>query len=285
MSFKIGTGINQIHVPDQLRQRKDLGIDWLNDALGKGGMTPSTIGMVTGSPGSGKSTLLRQVADSITGKGDIAIYNTGEESLYQVKMRCEEMKLTHDFQVGEVTYVGQLLSHAREMQAKHPKKQVFILQDSLQTLDDGKYANGTTSMTPVRCCEQMTEWAKETYGIVLFIGQVTKDGTFAGKNTIRHLIDVHCEIIRDMNPKSPTFKRLVFSVSKNRFGYTGKSYVVDLGELGLTNAQDMEEIIDEANEVSEDESIVGPDGKPMKRLSSGYHSRKSGEWKPVRSAK
>jgi DNA repair protein RadA/Sms len=238
---KIGTDIRQIHVPDKLRQRQDLGIDWVNHALGGGGMTPSTVGMLTGSPGSGKSTMMRQLADSITGQGHIAIYNTGEESIEQVKMRVEDMELTHGFQIGQETFVGKVLAHAREMQALYPKKQVFVLQDSLQTLDDGHYKNGTTSVTPVRCCAELTNWAKETYGIVLFIGQVTKSGVFAGKNVIRHMVDVHMEVLRDEDPKSDTYKRLLFEVSKNRFGYTGKTYVVNLGKKGLS-AIDYEDI-------------------------------------------
>lgn len=236
--IKIGTDINQVKVPDKLRVRQDLGLDWMNEALGGGGMTPSTIGMVTGSPGSGKSTLLRQLADGIVERGHIALYNTGEESLYQVKMRCEDMGLKRGFQVGEERFIGKILAHARELQQQHPQRQVFILQDSLQTLDDGHYKNGTTSMTPVRCCEQLTDWAKETYGIVLFVGQVTKNGVFAGKNTIRHMIDVHCEIVKDPDPRSSTYGQLVFSVSKNRFGSNGRSYLVELTKHGLVATGD-----------------------------------------------
>lgn len=238
---KIGTDINKITVPDKLRIRQNLGIDWMNEALGGGGMTPSTVGMVTGSPGCGKSTLLRQLADSITAQGHLALYNTGEESIYQVKMRCEDMGLKHGFQVGQETFIGNVLAHARELQRQFPTKQVFMLQDSLQTLDDGHYKNGTTSMTPVRCAAEITDWAKDTYGIALFIGQVTKAGIFAGKNTIRHMVDVHCEILKDGDPRSESFGRLVFSVSKNRFGFTGKSYLVELGKAGIFATGDVSE--------------------------------------------
>lgn len=251
--IKLGTDIREIKVPDRLRVRQNLGIEWVNEALGGGGMTPSTVGMVTGSPGSGKSTLLRQLADSISAQGHIAIYNTGEESLYQVKMRCEDMGLETGFKVGEERFIGKLLSHARELQNREPKRQVFILQDSLQTLDDGHYKNGTTSMTPVRCCEALTDWAKETYGIVLFIGQVTKSGVFAGKNVIRHMVDVHCEIVKDDEPKSPTKGKLVFSVSKNRFGYSGKSYIVELGQKGLSVLGDADMPMNDDDEEVESE--------------------------------
>jgi DNA repair protein RadA/Sms len=263
--IKIGTDINSIFVPERLRVRQDLGIDWVNNALGGGGMTPSTVGMVTGSPGCGKSTMLRQLADGITGQGHIAIYNTGEESLFQAKMRCEDMGLTNGFQVGQETFVGKVLAHAREMQLMHPKRQVFILQDSLQTLDDGHYRNGTTSNTPVRCAQMLHDWSKETYGIVLFIGQVTKSGIFAGKNVIRHMVDVHLEVIRDSDPRSPTSGQLLFSVSKNRFGYTGRTYVVSLGKKGLSVLGDADELI---HEEAEDEG-----DSPARRTVSGVRPK------------
>jgi len=268
--IKIGTDISKIQVPAKLRIRQNLGIAWVNEALGGGGMTPSTVGMVTGSPGCGKSTLMRQLADSITAQGHLALYNTGEESVYQVKMRCEDMGLTSGFQVGEERYIGKILSHARELQAKNPKKQVFILQDSLQTLDDGHYKNGTTSITPVRCCEQLTDWAKETYGIVLFIGQVTKSGLFAGKNTIRHMVDVHCEILPDGDNKSATYKRLLFTVTKNRFGYTGRSYLVDITKQGLV-AGDLDLTASAGDD--EEDPIPSPAGTGEKRTWSGVRPK------------
>lgn len=268
---KIGTDINCIKVPDKLRVKQDLGIDWVNDALGGGGMTPSTVGMVTGSPGCGKSTLLRQLADSITGKGGIAILNSGEESVHQMKMRCEDMELKHGFQVGQETYLGKVLAHAREQQLMHPKKQVFILQDSLQTLDDGHYKNGVTSVTPVRCCEALTDWAKETYGNVLFIGQVTKSGVFAGKNTIRHMVDVHMEVLRDDDPRSPTCGQLLFSVSKNRFGFTGKTYVVNLGQHGLSVIDEADELIHHEENNNDDDAVSAVHVTP--RYQSGVRAK------------
>jgi len=275
--IKIGSSINKIKVPDALRHRRNLGISWMNEALGGGGMTPSTVGMVTGSPGCGKSTLLRQLADSITAQGHYALYNTGEESMFQVKMRCEDMGLTHDFKVGEERLIGKVLAHAREMQQKDPKKQVFILQDSLQTLDDGHYKNGTTSMTPVRCTQLLTDWAKETMGIVLFIGQVTKNGVFVGKNTIRHIIDLHIEILHDLDAKSPTYKKLLLEVTKNRFGFTGKTYVVGMGKEGLY-ASDYEEIatLEEDEEVITVESIPPAPNPAHDRKTSGFHSKVNG---------
>jgi DNA repair protein RadA/Sms len=231
--FKRGTNINEIEVPEVLRARKKVGIEWFDDSIGGEGMVPSSVMMLTGTPGAGKTTMLLQLANSITGAGHICLYNTGEESLYQVKMVAERLRLRNGFVVGQDTLVEDLLEHADQLRAANKGKQVFILQDSLQTLDDGKYGGSTNSMTPVRCVEMLTDWAKANYGIVAFIGQVTKDGDFAGKQTILHAVDVRGQLFIDEQKKSETYGERIFEVTKNRFGCSGKSYILGMERAGL----------------------------------------------------
>lgn len=271
--YKLGTNILDVQVPPQLRIRRSVGIQWLNQALGGGGAIPSTVGMVTGRPGYGKSTLVRQLADSITGEGHIALYNTGEESLEQAKMRVEEMGLTHGFKCGTETYIGKLLAFARKLQEENPKKQIFILQDSLQKLNDGYYKDGgMTAMTAVRVCQELTAWAKETYGIVLFVGQVTKDGVFAGKNQIKHEVDLHLELLLDEDRESSTRGCKVLTVSKNRFGPDGLSFPYVLTKKGLfIQEEDTIEL-----EPEEDSGAAEPGPKRtvsgvMPKVSAGTH--------------
>ena len=227
------TNINEIEVPEVLRARKKVGIEWFDDSIGGEGMVPSSVMMLTGTPGAGKTTMLLQLANSITGAGHICLYNTGEESLYQVKMVAERLRLRNGFVVGQDTLVEDLLEHADQLRAANKGKQVFILQDSLQTLDDGKYGGSTNSMTPVRCVEMLTDWAKSTYSIVAFIGQVTKDGDFAGKQTILHAVDVRGQLFIDEQKKSETYGERIFEVTKNRFGCSGKSYILGMERTGL----------------------------------------------------
>jgi DNA repair protein RadA/Sms len=231
--FKRGTNINDIKVPAKLRERKKTGLSWFDEAFGGEGLVPSTIHMITGAPGAGKSTLLRQLGDSLTKSGYICLMNTGEESLYQVKMASERLKLKHACIGGQDKYVDDLVAYAKGLQKQNPTKQVFVLQDSLQTLDDGFYANGTTGNTPVRCAAALTEWAKETFGIVMFIGQVNKDGEFSGKNTIKHMVDGHAELYFDTDKKSETFGKRLFEVSKNRWGCNGKTFIMGMCPTGL----------------------------------------------------
>lgn len=169
--------------------------------------------------------------------------NTGEESLYQVRLVTERLKLKHGFVPGQDVMVKDVLEHADELMANNPGKQVFLLQDSLQTLNDGYYKDGgTTGNTPLRCCEMLTDWVKtprkhadgtESYGICIFVGQVTKGGDFAGKNQIKHAIDVHGHLFFDDDKKSETWGERLFEVQKNRFGCNGKTYIIGLDKEGL----------------------------------------------------
>lgn len=231
--LKRGTSIDDIKVPEALRNRKKTGLDFFDAAVGGAGLVPSSVVMLTGTPGAGKTTMLLQLADAITGSGHVCLYNTGEESLYQVKMVAERLKLRNGFVVGQDTLVPELLAHADHLRAANPGKQVFVLQDSLQTLDDGKWKDGTNSMTSVRSTEMLTDWAKSTYGIVMFIGQVTKSGDFAGKQTILHAVDCRGQLFIDDEKKSETYGERIFEVTKNRFGCSGKSYILGLGTTGL----------------------------------------------------
>jgi len=233
--LKVDTNIKHIKVPEQLRKRHKCGIDWVDDAFGGEGFVPSSVHMLTGMPATGKSTFIRQLADSLTGQGHVALYNSGEENLYQVAVTYERLRLRNGFICADHDMTSELLAQADQLMAMHKGKQVFLLQDSLQTLNDGKYKDGgITSNTPVRCCEMLTSWAKATFGIVIFIGQCNKNGDYAGKNTIKHAVDGHAELYFDNDRKSETFGERMFGVTKNRWGVSGKTYIVELGERGLS---------------------------------------------------
>ncbi len=240
--FKAGTRINTIEVPAQLRIKRSSGITWLDDALGgEGGFTPTTTMMLTGGPGAGKSTLLRQLSDTMTTAGHIVVYNTGEESLYQAKMSCERLQLKSNFMVAEEVMLPKLLTFMDKLKAdpKNQGKQIVLLQDSLQTLDDGKYVDkdgnsrGTTGKTPSYCAQMLVDWAQSNFGIVCFIGQCTKGGEFAGQNTIKHAIDTHAHMFYDEKEKSDTYGCLLFEVQKNRWGCNGKTFILGMTKTGI----------------------------------------------------
>ena len=230
------TNINDITIPEKLRERKQTGLTWFDGALGSDseGFVPSSVMMLTGGPGAGKTTALLQMADSIMEQGHMCLFNTGEQSLFQVAMMSERLKLKHGFIAGQDINCGEVLNHADNIMKSHPKKQLFILQDSLPTLDDGKYSDGgTTGATPIRCAEMLTNYAKKHYAIVIFINHVNKNGDFVGKNTVKHAVDQHAMLYIDDKKNSETFGERLFTIPKNRFGSSGKTIIVGMNKTGL----------------------------------------------------
>lgn len=244
--FKHGQGVQSIKVPEKLRERHSSGIAWVDDALGGRGFVPGTIMMLTGTPGAGKTTMLLQLANALQGQGHQALLNTGEESLYQVKLVTERLGLKHDFGVGQDIMVPEMLKHVQLImeskmgddldnrgRLKVGSKQMFVLVDSLQCMDDGKYSNGVNGMTPMRVVEMLTNYAKKFFVNIVFIGQVNKAGEFAGKMGIKHAIDTHGHLFIDMEKKSEFYGERMFAISKNRFGCSGRTYLLGMDSSGL----------------------------------------------------
>lgn len=213
----VGTNINDITVPDYLRKKIPTGVEFIDEIFGGKGMTPSMVTLFTGVSGGGKSTLAQMLADGLTGKGGVALFNTGEESLYQVKIVAERLHLRNGFLVGDETYVPTLLEQADAIRALNPNKHFTLIVDSLQCMNDGKYGDGTNSKTPVRALESFTNYAKEHLCNVIVIGQVTKGGKFAGDNKLKHMVDAHMHL--DIETKNEELLGCrVLTMPKNRFG-------------------------------------------------------------------
>ena len=168
-----------------------------------------------------------QLADSITGKGHIALVNTAEESLYQVRRTAKRLQLKNGFIPSYLTEVHALIEQANKVREKHPTKQMFLFVDSLQTLEFDSQEEGKKGRplgqqnAAVEAVWELAAWAKANYTIVVLIGQVTKDGTFAGKNEIKHAIDAHLHLGIDTDRKSETYGERVAEMQKNRFGQAG----------------------------------------------------------------
>lgn len=236
-----GTNILEVPVDPRLRVNVKTGIEWFDNAAGgdhNPGFMPSSVTLLTAVPGGGKTTIALQAADAITRSGNIALYNSREESLAKVKMTCERLCLPRGFVCGEDYMLEKVLAHGEYLIKKHPKKQLFMFIDSLKTINDGFYKDGATnSMTMVRVMHRIIEFCKSNYAIAVVIGHVTKDGKFEGKQQIKHDLDAHAHIEFDMSKKSETYGMRIYSYSKNRCGpISVQGTVLDLGATGLKPA-------------------------------------------------
>lgn len=228
-----GTNILDITVPAKLRERNPCGVDYIDAAFGGEGFTPSTISLFTGEPGAGKTTLMLTLANALTSQGYTCLFNTAEESLYQVKLTCERLDLSSGFIAGQESYVPRLLKQCDMLRKKFGKRPFFLIVDSLQTLNDGKYGEeSTNSQSAVRALQMLTDYAKEHYINVICIGQVNKSGNMAGSQKLKHMVDAMLHL--SIEKKDEDFKGLrVLETIKNRFGGAGWTFFLDLKKEGF----------------------------------------------------
>lgn len=253
-----GRNINECEVPPELRVKVKTGIPFIDFAIG-GGYTPSTTWMITGDPGCGKTTLMLTKANAFTKAGHVVLYNGREESVYQVKIAVERLGLNEGFIFGEDLFVGDLVAHAKKLQASLAKenktlpierqRRVILIADSLQCLDSGKYDTGRkTKNTPLQCAEELIKWAKcegvsekdRVFGIMAFINHVTKSGNFSGTNALLHAVDARLHFGFDRNKKSDTYGERILTKTKDRFGPAAPPMVIEMGEGGVLQQKDVD---------------------------------------------
>ena len=229
-----GSNIQDVKVPDILRKRVATGLDYFDDALGGKGFTPSMVTLFIGTPGSGKTTMMLTLANEIAKSGNVAVFNTAEESLHQIKMTSERLQLRSPFLVGAETHVPTLLKGCDKLREANPDKHFFLIVDSLQTLDDGYFNSGRiTTATAERSLQILTNYAKEHACNVICIGQVTKDGKMAGSNKLKHMVDSHIHLSVETKDDDLSGCR-VLETQKNRFGGAGHVIFLRLRKNGFS---------------------------------------------------
>lgn len=229
-----GSSIQDVKVPDALKKRVPCGLDYFNAILGGEGFTPSAVTLYTGVPGAGKTTMMLTLANSLQRNGAEVVFNTAEESLYQVKMTCDRLMLKHPFKVGGETRVPVLLEGCDKLREAAPGRPFFLIVDSLQCLDDGHFNTGRiTTATAERALGLLTSYAKEHACNVIVIGQVTKDGKMSGSNKLKHMVDSHIHL--SIETKDEDLKGCrILETQKNRFGGAGHVVFLDLHRTGFT---------------------------------------------------
>lgn len=219
-------------VPDENIKRTDLPMAEFNRVLG-GGLVPGSIALIGGDPGVGKSTLLLQISAAAAQKNPPILYVSGEESIYQIKMRATRMGYSEDqlYILNEIN-VNAIIEHIRQL------KPTLVVIDSIQTVYRPELSSMPGSVTQVReSAMQFQQVAKGLNIPVFLIGHVTKDGSIAGPRVLEHIVDVvlYLEGERFHN------YRLLRGV-KNRFGATNEVGIFEMQSTGLTEVPNPSEI-------------------------------------------
>ena len=203
----------------------------LNRVLG-GGIVPGSVILLGGDPGIGKSTLLLQLSLNILNKK--ILYVSGEESEYQIKMRCDRINKSSKLcYILTETLIDNIFS---EIEKINPD---IVIIDSVQTIQTSNIESSPGSVSQIReCCAEIIKYAKYT-GISFFlIGHINKDGAIAGPKILEHMVDTVLQFEGDRN----NIYRILRSV-KNRFGSSSEIGVYEMTQLGLREVNNPSEIL------------------------------------------
>jgi len=195
----------------------------LDRVLG-GGIVRGSLVLVGGDPGIGKSTLLIQVANNIGKKNLSVLYVSGEESLKQIKMRADRLKIDNEnlFIVSEnnLEYISKYVEEY---------KPDLLIIDSIQTIYNPDIVSAPGSVSQVREGTATLMKLSKKMGIATFIvGHVTKTGSIAGPKVLEHMVDT---VLYFEGEKHNVYR--VLRAVKNRFGSTNEIGIFEMTNDGL----------------------------------------------------
>ena len=221
-----GRAINfeALDAPGEPLVRRSTGLAEFDRALG-GGLVPGSAVLMGGDPGIGKSTLLLQAAAALAGRGQSAVYISGEEAAGQVRLRADRLGLGKaPILFAAATSVRDILTTLATM----PPPALLVI-DSIQTMHSDQIEGAPGTVSQVRASAfELIRYAKENGTALVLVGHVTKDGSIAGPRVLEHMVDV---VMSFEGERSHQY-RILRSI-KNRFGPVDEIGVFAMEGAGL----------------------------------------------------
>ena len=210
-------------------------LDELDFVLG-GGIVPGSMVLIGGEPGIGKSTLLLQIAAQLEAAGVSALYVSGEESPFQIRLRADRLgPSAQDVAVLAETDLELILAAAS---ARQP---ALLIVDSIQTVYTADLEGAPGNVGQVReCAARLMRFAKASGTAVVVIGHVTKGGGIAGPKTLEHIVDT--VLYFEGESGGARMDHRVLRATKNRFGSVDEIGVFHMTEHGLLPVENPSEL-------------------------------------------
>ncbi|MGX7107347.1 DNA repair protein RadA [Hutsoniella sourekii] len=213
--------LDQVTISQESRMSTDF--QEFDRVLG-GGVVPGSLVLIGGDPGIGKSTILLQVSIQLANNHQRVLYVSGEESLSQIKLRAERLKVNNQhFYVMAETDLQKIAS---EIQRLEP---TVVVIDSIQTMQSPENTGLAGSVSQVReATGSLMRIAKDNQIAIFIVGHVTKEGNIAGPRMLEHMVDT---VLYFEGERHNRFRML--RAVKNRFGSTHELGVFEMIDQGL----------------------------------------------------
>ena len=198
------------------------GIRELDRVLG-GGIVLGSVILIGGEPGIGKSTILLQLCGEVSRTRNV-LYVTGEESVRQIKLRAERLRVPQDnISLVAESDVDEICGLIEQM------KPDLVVIDSIQTMRCTDVASSSGTVSQVKESTARFLSVAKTNEIPTFIvGHVNKDGAIAGPKVMEHIVDTVLYFEGDK-----TLPYRVLRAVKNRYGSTNEIGMFDMTGKGL----------------------------------------------------
>lgn len=212
--------------------RYHTGISELDRVLG-GGLVKGSIVLIGGEPGIGKSTILLQICQYM-GEEHSILYVSGEESVRQIKLRAERLKVTTEsLYLLSSNDVEAICSTIEESEPD------IVIIDSIQTMNHHQINSSPGSITQVRECTNLFMHTAKKLEIPIFIvGHVNKDGAIAGPKVMEHIVDA---VLYFEGERHLSYR--ILRAVKNRFGSTNEIGVFEMLDVGLRQVENPSEML------------------------------------------
>lgn len=209
------------NIKAERNQRFPVGINEFDRVLG-GGIVPGSIVLLGGEPGIGKSTLVLQMALGLPEKK--ILYISGEESLQQIKLRAERLKIARN----NCLFLSETSLEHVIAQTEQTNPELLII-DSIQTISTETIESSPGSVSQVReCTSALLKFAKKNHVAVILIGHINKEGSLAGPKVLEHMVDTVLQFEGDTN-----YMYRILRANKNRFGSTNELGIFEMRGTGL----------------------------------------------------
>ncbi len=215
------TTLNNIQMINEFRTKTNL--NELDRVLG-GGIVQGSLILVGGDPGIGKSTLLIQICQTIGEQNIKVLYVSGEESVQQIKMRADRLKIsTENLLLVSETNMNLIQNTILE------EKPALVIIDSIQTIYKEELSSALGSVSQVReCTGLLMKLAKGNNISIVIVGHVTKEGAIAGPRVLEHMVDT---VLYFEGERHVSYR--ILRAVKNRFGSTNEIGMFEMQDKGL----------------------------------------------------
>lgn len=182
----------------------------------QGGIEWANLIFLTGTSGAGKTTFCKKIQTLIT--NHVSVFYSREMLSSLVKKQTSRMDIGH-----RNAYIADSLDYPHfndfmSMIESRNDVKILIL-DSIQRIASDFTSTMSMEAAMRHIYIRLMDWKDKNNGIVILIGQVTKDGDFQGANFLKHDADAHIEMVFDKAKGIRTIE-----TTKNRMGKLDKLY-------------------------------------------------------------